>query len=150
MIINSVLAGSGGGGGLVYETGTWSPEVDTDGGDFISFANQHDTPPCFFAIMADKEGEFIDQKTIAGYSYCTFHRLGLDGVNRNSSSIWYGDVETFLRGTGSSATVNGSHLLYDDDDTTQDTNAGAARYSDGFMYKADYTYKWIAIWPPTE
>lgn len=146
-----VLPPDGGGspsvGGLVYETGTWTPTVDISD-TTISFTNSHTDDPILVMICdADTSARNADSNvfSIIGnvYGFLGFNveqgsteRYGLTFGNYATSSglsAYYvnisniGTLSTWVSASGFKAYTN-----------------SASRY-----WRAGRTYKWIAVWAPT-
>lgn len=144
---------SGGGGGLEYETGTYTPTADIDR-PTISFANQHSTPPMFL-MMADATGT---NSPVSG----TNHAMIYGSWNSAFGNVIVPDTTPVTENYGLVG------LLYN---TTRSTTSLTTKESipnsvseaywvnnTGFMpstasnsryWKAGRTYKWIAVWAPT-
>ena len=85
---SSVTVNVSGGGGLEYETGTWTPTNDIARGE-IAFTNTHDNPPCLVAVY-----DSSSPSTLGTYSSLTelfFDPYGLngDGFPYDSTSVNY-------------------------------------------------------------
>ena len=152
---------SGGGGGLVYETGTYTPTTDI-ARPSISFANQHTEAPVYVAFFdmtgtedsADNSGismVYTDCYKLWGYGY---------PYSRSGGTYRYATVQYIYRGTSATSVNSGTvHFSYNSDNTK--TTSGYPRYwvtNTGFnpytnstsrYWRAGRTYKWIAIWKPT-
>lgn len=150
----------GGGGGLEYETGTWTPTEDVVE-YIIPFANTHTVAP-FYYMIADATGTYDDALN-SNYSV-TYNNLGqafASPIYAGSSSIQYGEVRVTSRNTNTSSFSKiSSNLLYPY--TSTGTASGsfprywateigikAYGYNDSYYWRAGRTYKWIAVWAPT-
>lgn len=154
---------SGGGGGLEYETGTWTPASDTSS-YVIQFSNTHTTPPAFYEIV-DATGTYSDTKnSLYRLGYVQWDRLfGSSAcINfNNSGDIKYGRYDTVQRTTSAtSMSTQGGFMNYPatetGDSTTNhpgywatETGIKAAGYSSSRYWRTGRTYKWIAVWAPT-
>lgn len=164
MLANGVLTtgtGSGGGGGLVYETGTWIPAEDVLSYS-ISFANTHTSPP-FFYLIADATEGYSDVTTSSyGTIYCHFEQFtGIEWVGNNTGTTsYYGIATSRYRSAVNSIGTQNYNLSYPVSNTGNDsssyprywvteqgiiaTGAASSRY-----WRSARTYKWIAIWAPS-
>lgn len=159
-LINFLLVNvSGGGGGLEYEEGTWTPTADTNHGS-IPFANQHTKAPAFFAVLDTSDRSTLSDNTVYGCFYCDTYKLfGIGWPWGNTGTgTRYTAIQTLYINNGTaqyqgSATGNNS-------DNTGDSTANYPRYwaketgiypytgNDARYYRANHTFKWIAIWMP--
>lgn len=145
----------GGGSGLEYETGTWTPASDISKGT-ISFSNTHTNPPAFYAI-SDTTGDLsATQNSALANVFCDVYRLFGAGFPYSSSAYRYAIVaQTYKASSGvSNAITNCSH-------NSDETGSGSVSYSRYWAtptefypymnstsryWRAGRTYKWIAIW----
>ena len=148
-----------GGGGLVYEAGTWSPSEDTTRGT-VSFSNTHTLPPVMI-MMTDCTGTDTGTGSILGFSYIDHYRqAGHLLPSRSSSGTRCGYVAHMYR-SSDSGTSSGTQILTSSSDSGSDTSGTQSNYyvsSSGFhpcvnnssrYFRAGRTYKWIAVWAPT-
>ena len=141
---------SGGGGGLEYEEGTWTPSEDVAEA-WISFTNTHTTAPFLYYII-DSGDDFIGTASsnalliwsspylfsgnviaynstggvdyvLGNYRYYTATALGNGNISESSAA----NISNWSTSTGIKAYV-----------------ANTSRY-----WRAGRTYKWIAVWAPT-
>ena len=150
---------SGGGGGLEYEAGTWTPASDTS--DYtISFANTHTDAPFYYAIC-DADGTAVDSGQTAAYVvYFNYGQL-FGGIKPGTGSDQYGITSTgYTNNTTPPTSIaiftytqthpssdSGNSTTFYPRYWTTETGIRANAYSRTF--KAGRTYKWIAIWVPT-
>ena len=146
-----------GGGGLVYETGSWTPANDISSYE-IAFSNQHATAP-FMYLVADATNTY-SAATNSSYSVAFVDWFAAFNASFNVSESTYrnGRVLYDYRPTATtSLSYNGTSLsdstsqseiastLYWANTTRIKAYAGnASRY-----WRAGRTYKWIAVWAPT-
>ena len=149
-----------GGGGLVYETGTWTPTEDV--ADYtISFANTHSTAPWFYMID-DATNTYINTATNFLVIYSNFNQQSGAILYRSATNLAYGFVYTRYRAsTGASdlaGTVTNIDTPYTSTDDSTNTNSrywatetGIRAYTNATSryWRSNRTYKWIAIWAPT-
>lgn len=148
---------SGGGGGLEYETGTWTPASDAASYD-ISFANTHTKAPFYYMIVDAQEEYSNVQNSNFGIFYNNFHQFFGKYWNQSTSINRYGEVYIFYRGSSwstSSANLTTSYTDTSSSNTTDSrywaTETGIKAYgnSTSRSWRAGRTYKWIAVWTPT-
>ena len=147
-----------GGGGLVYETGTYIPDADNYR-PTISFSNTHTDPPIFvhMADVSSTSGLTTDSNTV--FTLCDTEGLFEAGFPVSTTEARYGFVYYTYR-TSSSTTTSTRSLTYG---SSNPDSSGVAYYrywadESGFMpysarttryWRAGRTYKWIAVWKPT-
>lgn len=151
-----------GGGGLEYETGVWIP-ASAVSYDTISFNKQHDTPPAFVMVVAIVEPfDIVAENTSIGFIYSNWRRAFNATVKAATTTLnYFGTVEYLYRLTNTSISALSTQL------TTPDTHSSASSASaskhwvdeshikmptlaNNAYWRPEYTYKWIAIWAPTE
>lgn len=156
---SSVTVSVSGGGGLVYETGTWTPSEDV-ATYVISFANTHTEPP-FFYIVSDATGSYSNA-TNTGYAtwFVDWHHLFGEAIYETASSLKYSEYRSRYKGSSDSISGGGAMLNYPYTDSG-DSSATYPRYfatetgirayasSTARYWRAGRTYKWIAVWKPT-
>lgn len=150
-----VVAAVAGGGGLVYETGTYAPSVDTAAADAsISFANTHTSMPIAI-IMADVTGTEPDSYSFLEWTYLDTYRM-FQGTFWYSSSQRYG-INLYLAKTGTASTNGLYGFSYSSDNTgsssytypryfVSETGFRPGRNGSSYYWRTGRTYKWIAIW----
>ncbi len=146
-------------GGLEYETGTWTPTADTNHGS-IPFTNQHTKAPAFFAVLDTSDRSTLSEATVYGCFYCDTYKLfgiGWPWGNTGTSNR-YTAIQTLYINNGATQ-YQGSSTGKNSDDTG-DSTANYPRYwaketgiypyagNDARYYRANHTFKWIAIWMP--
>lgn len=151
---------SGGGSGLEYETGTYTPSENISR-PTINFKKTHSKPPCFVS-MYDCTGttdettytnvafNFIDMYQLFNGSY-PYSSSGTNGMR-------YGTASYIYRGTSLTSLSTGTqHMTYN----YTNTGSGSSSYSRYWTDESSFrpycvstsrywrttrTYKWIAIW----
>ena len=156
----TVNVSGGGGGGLEYETGTWTPENDI-ANYTISFARTHTVAP-FFYLISDATNTY-SSTTNSNFcvAYYNFEQsLGAD-VYVSSTTMRYGEVRVIYRGTSETSlgntTTNIQYPYTSQEDNLStyprywatETGIKAYTISTSRYWRADRTYKWIAVWAPT-
>ncbi|MBR1910380.1 MAG: hypothetical protein IJ821_07325 [Lachnospiraceae bacterium] len=157
----AVVNVSGGGGGLEYETGSITPQEDTELLE-IPFSNQHNSSPMFFYVLADLNGVLpVDNSTIGNEYNYTVDTIGAVYTRGKTDRNRYGYGQIAYQGTSSTTTSN--IFTFDHDKTIPDGSGNSYpthwcdnekikfhSYGSSRPIKAGLAYKWIAIWAPTE
>lgn len=151
----------GGGGGLEYEEGTWTPAEDV-ARPTISFSKTHDTLPIHI-MMYDATGTYSDV-TYSNYYFVfeLYSDFGKVPIYPSTNVFYYGQSAWAYRGTSTTAIsiAAGSTLTYPStytgDNSTQyprywATEGSFRPYTDSpsRYWRAGRIYKWIAVWAPT-
>lgn len=151
-----------GGGGLEYETGTWSPSEDV-ARPTISFTNSHTTPPIHISFVDATNDYGTSGVTNAnmGFEYTDWWRLTKAGLYYASSTIYYGVANYWYRTTNAESFTTNRAYFTANSDNAGDSGTTYPRYwanETGFRpytssssrhWLAGRTYKWIAVWAPT-
>ena len=149
---------SGGGGGLEYEEGTWTPASDI-ASDTISFSNSHTTAPTIYFISPTSNMERnLDYSNFAVYFY------NWEKIAGGIMAKTYGDAEhkyasiTNIYGSNTGAAASYTYMFtHSSDEVSADktypaywatnTRIRAGSYLVGnYKWRTGYTYKWKAIW----
>lgn len=146
-----VNVSGGGGSGLVYESGTYSPSADT-ARPTISFSNTHSTRP-FAIFIAQTSGTVTSGNsnlfysifswydaygTTLTYGSTTTYARSSFGYRTSSSATWSGYTQTALTGSATNA------MEYNMTESAFYPYTGStSRY-----WRKNNTYKWIAVWKP--
>lgn len=147
---------SGGSTGLVYETGTYTPEEDVTRPEIL-FTNQHTNPPALVAFY-DTGQTFPSNNSGIYFNYVDPYRLFNAGYAYNDTpSIRYATVIYGYRGSTSTSISTGTtHCSYNSD--MESSSSSHARYyvsptgfkpytsSSSRYWRSNRTYKWIAVW----
>lgn len=160
---SSVTVNVSGGGGLVYETGTWTPASDTSS-YVIQFSNTHTTPPAYYEIV-DATGTYSD--TLYSFYrliYVQWDRLFGSSAYAdydNSGTVKYGRYDLLQRvNSATTMSTQGGFINYPATETgnsttnhprfwATETGIKAAGYYTSYYWRTGRTYKWIAVWAPT-
>ena len=136
-----------GGGGLEYETGTYTPTEDV-ASTTISFANTHNTKPCLvlFADItsAEQTVNYSEMMFLYGSIYEAF------GSTANSGSrTCYSIYRSAYRATSQTSLSSSGSVDYSD--TTSQVSSTGINPSSGSSnyFRTGRTYKWIAVWAPS-
>lgn len=142
-----------GGGGLVYESGIYTPTEDI-AQPTINFTNSHTDRP-FIVIMQDMSGSsnIATQNSNLLCAMVNWYDFSGDGVYGSSSSANYAKIQYIYKTNGigsSTATItsltgtNSSSISYWLSNTSfKPGSASTSRY-----WRKNRTYKWIAVWKP--
>jgi len=155
-----VNVAGGGGGGLVYETGTYEPESDI-ARPTITFANTHTEAPVLI-YMCDVTGT-ANSTTNSNYvfDYCDPFKLWGYGYPYSSTGFRYANAYYSYRGTNTNSISSAGLLITNKSSSTTSSSTAYPRYwatetnfhpysnSTSRYWRADRTYKWIAVWKPT-
>lgn len=154
---SAINAIGGGGGGLEYEEGTWTPLADI-ARPTINFLKTHTEPPSFVEMVRE-ESEVYNQYENYRFTYHDWWRL-LGEAASTSTSAYYAEVRYQYVTSTTSLSASGIVLPNNSDDTT-DSDINYPRYwvneswfkpssnSASRYWRAGRTYKWIAVWAPT-
>ena len=154
-----VNVSGGGSSGLEYETGTWTPESDT-ASEWISFSKAHTTPPFFYAIWdATDTYDSTNYTNQCNVFFQADHFFG-SGIKITSTTTRYGYMGGWYRNTSATGFSNFSSYTqsaWTSTGTTQyypaywvsTTGIRANQNSTSRYWRANRTYKWLAIWAPT-
>ena len=146
----------GGGSGLEYETGTYTPTTDVTR-PTIEFATTHAKPPMFILFMVANTSE-IATYSGAVFIYTDYYQLNEVGVWYSSSALRYGYAYWVCRTTGSNAgSGGGSAIQYPYTNAGNSSSAYARYFADesGFRpyigssnryWRGGRSYTWIAVW----
>ena len=148
----------GGGSGLEYEEGTWTPSEET-GYPTILFAKNHDTLPTMVSLTDIGEG-FTPTGTTAVtvWQYYDAWKMAGHGFPSSSNTLAYSYIDIFYvskSGGIGSTRVTTSHNSSETGSDAQypsyyvSTTAFMPYTNGSRYYKAGRTYKWIAVWYPT-
>ena len=152
--------GEGGGGGLVYETGTWTPSEDI-ANYTISLASTHTVAPSMYFIY-DATGTYSDT-TYSTHKilYTNHHQIFGEAICTDSTSLAYGHVQFTYRASSTTSMTNTLITVNNPYTSTGDTSTSYSRYwatestikaygnSTSRYWRSGRTYKWIAVWTPT-
>ena len=150
---------SGGGGGLVYETGTYTPTSDIARPE-ISFSNTHSETPVFVGFSDSTGTANTTTNTGMSFLYFDIEKLFGYGIPYSSSAWRYVLYGMVYRGTSSSSLTNSLSSLSNKSSSSGTgsaypsyycTNTGFHPYggSTSRYFRSGRTYKWFAVWKPT-
>ena len=156
-----LTAGTASGGGLEYETGSWTPTSNVARGE-ISFVNEHTTGPVAIFLYDTSPKDTIPTKSNLLFGFIDAYQLSGDKIptGTTNESCAYA-LGTFLIPDPSTAT----YYQISHDYTEADPEGGDYNYTQHWATKAKFwpstatgsrywragrIYKWIAVWKPTE
>ena len=151
---------AGGGGGLTYETGTYTPTADT-ARPTITWTNTHTEAPVL-VLFSDQTGT-AHSTTNSNYNfmYCDFYKLWGYGIPYSSSGFRYAVAYYSYRGNSTSSISSSATVITNNSDSTSSSGTTYPRYwasptdfhpysgSTSRYWRSGRTYKWIAVWKPT-
>lgn len=148
--INAIPTG-GGGSGLTYETGTYTPTTDI-AKPTISFTNAHTKKP-IFAMFVDATGTYSPTTNTNHIWYYEDHYGFTGEVLYPSTSIYqYARAHYFYRTSNTSTFgTNSTTVLSESEYSTWVSNSAITPGSGSTSryWRSGRTYKWIAVWGPT-
>ena len=152
--VTGTYEGSGGGGGLEYETGTYTPASDASSAT-ISFVNTHTARP-FCVIMADATGTLADTYSILMFGILSWYDAFGSAFYRDEATQRYARVAYDYK-TGTSAYQGNNEITsltgaWDTDGMLYWLSASrfyAYTKSASNQFFSGRTYKWIAVWAPS-
>lgn len=154
-----VNVAGGGGGGLEYETGTWTPAQDVTSADF-TFSKTHTEAPILLLLMDATGTSDVTSDTAYALIVCDTYKLTGNGFPYGSTSWRYGFFAHVYRQTNANSTSFGGNQIQYNSDNAQAYSGAYMRYwmrNTGFTaysnstsryWRAGRTYKWIAVWKP--
>lgn len=143
---------SGGGGGIEYESGIYTPTQDATTVT-INFANPHsDLPVC--VVMADVDATVLSNSAVSWMVF-NWYSLNGHGSTMDGSNYYYGRAQYAT--TSSTSLNSGGFNISSLTGTTNNslsqwlTTSSFTAYSanSNRYFRAGRNYKWIAIWKPT-
>lgn len=155
LIVN--VAG-GGGSGLEYEQGTYTPTADA-ARPTISFSKTHTATPFLVAMVDTSSASGITSSSNTSFVFFDMYRLNGSGYPYSTSATRYA-LAMYTYRSSSNSTLSSTQVQYNSDNTSS-TSSSYSRYwvtASGFMpysnsstryWRANRSYKWIAVWKPT-
>lgn len=142
-IVLPLTGGGGGGSGLEYESGTFTPTSDAQTYT-ITFSNAHDSAP-MFAMVEDSDLSTVPTTSYYGCDFMSWYEMW-----GNPYGNIYGICRRTYNNNGNTSAGNAS--IYSTtglaDFVTSTTYSPSGAYTD-YYFRANRTYKWIAVWKPT-
>lgn len=138
-----------GSGGLEYETGTYTPTADTAISTAINFSDTHSAPPAI-VIIIEIDGTSTKRDSLLYGCIVRFDALLGDGyidnksTSRKNRGLMYRllqyNATTTSTGTSPDYSTSGNSFSNFVKNVSFRFNTGSE------YYRANTTYKWIAIW----
>lgn len=153
-----VNVAGGGGSGLTYEQGTYTPTTDTARPQ-IKWTNTHTEGPILVAMSDTSSASGITSNSNILFVYWDPYKIFGTGYPYSTSATRYESAYYSYR--TSNGTSAGSTLIQYNSDNTSASSTSYARYwasptdfhpysnSTSRYWRANRTYKWIAVWKPT-
>lgn len=148
---------SGGGGGLTYETGTFTPTADI-ARPTISFSRTHTEAPIYVAMFDVSNTTDQTTNTNYGWEYIDHYKLFGNSIPYSSTSLRYALITWQYRGTSTTSTTSSYTQCSSNSDSSSSSGTNYPKYwvdnssfrpytnSTSRMWRPTRTYKWIAIW----
>lgn len=152
-----VNVAGGGGSGLTYEQGTYTPSANANRPS-ISWANSHTEAPIFVAMADVSAASSITASSNLLFVYFDPYKMFGAGYPYSTSETRYAVAYYTYR--GSSSTTTAASLIANNSDSTSSSSNTYPRYwasptdfhpysnSNSRYWRAGRTYKWIAVWKP--
>lgn len=154
-----VNVAGGGGSGLEYETGTYTPSSDI-ARPTIQWANTHSEAP-ILVLFSDMTGTGHNA-TNSNYNfmYCDFYKLWGHGIPYSSSGFRYAVAYFSYRASSTSSITSSSLICSNNSSSTSSSGTSYPRYwasptdfhpysnSTSRYWRAGRTFNWIAVWKP--
>ena len=155
-----VNVAGGGGGGLEYETGTYTPSSDI-ARPTITWSNSHTEAPVL-VLFSDQTGT-AHSTTNSNYNFmfCDFYKLWGHGIPYSSSGYRYAVAYYSYRANSTSSITSAATICSQNSNNTSASGTSYPRYwasptdfhpytgNTSRYWRADRTYRWIAVWKPT-
>lgn len=151
---------AGGGGGLEYEQGTWTPNEDTTKGT-ITFTNQHTKAPFAFAVIDTSDPSTLTGSAILCMRYFDCYRAFGVGYNAGKSGgVKYSTITVIEASANASSFQTFNYNTTANSDSSFSSTSNYPKWwctnteihiCDGDTNgncKAGRSYKWIAVFAP--
>ena len=136
------------GGGLEYETGTWSPSEDVNTFTFL-FANTHSQAP-FFYMVTDIGGYYDTASSYHCMAYWCPYQFSGEPIHASTTSDNYALGLARYRSTSATSLSNVTQVAPSLNAVAfYATNTSIKPVHETYYWRAGRTYKWIAVWAPT-
>ena len=148
-----------GGGGLIYESGTWTPASDV-AHPTISFSDTHTEAPLYVEISDTSDPSTCETYSNYEWFFVDTYKMSGEGFIFSSSQRKYGNWGFVSTGSSTSTSLSTYQFFYSSDNSG-DSTTGYPRYfvketgfspyanSDSKYFRSGHTFKWIAVWKPT-
>jgi len=156
-LANLVVDVAGGGSGLEFETGVYTPDEDI-ARPTIPFSQSHSKTPAI-VVMIDSTGT-SHSTTYSNYSwgFVDYYRITGHGIPYSSSGFRYAVAFHNYRGSSTSSTTTTTTTISYNSDNTGSSGTSYSRYwvtssefhpytsSTSRYWRSGRTYTWYAIW----
>ena len=157
-VITTGTGSGGGSGGLMYETGTWTPAEDVSSYT-IPFINTHSVAPSIYVIAEATAQTIMYASSNVCVAYSNIHQI-TGAACETDNDTYYGFVMQRYTTSGNAMTGATANLVSpytnaSDSTNTQsrywakETGIKATSSSSSRYWRSGRTYKWIAVWTPT-
>ena len=156
-----VNVSGGGGSGLTYESGEYTPTSNT-AKPTISFSNTHASMPMFVMMTDATNTDPATTNTNHAFFYVDWYAYTGQGVpSTGATNVRYGYVGYVYRGNSTTNMSASNTVLTYPSTNTGSSSTSYPRYwvtetkfypysnSTSRYWRANRTYKWIAVWKPT-
>lgn len=149
----------GGGGGMEFEVGEWTPTEDLTRGT-VEFTRTHSEAPVFVVLFAPSDSMSLNS-SIEEFSYFDFYKMFNGAPMVMSGTSYYSLVKWLYRSSSTNFSSNWVGIIYKSDNPSSSSKS-YPRYwvtenefhpyanSSSRYWRAGRTYKWLAIWKPSE
>lgn len=137
---------SGGGGGLEYEEGTFTPTTDI-ARQTISYANSHDEPAAFVGIYDATNNNAVNGSNVF-WQAVNVDSISGANIYASSSSSYVGYFYYGYKSSDTAITTAFVNLTSFGSWTTSSDFLAYCQSSSRY-WRSGRTYKWIAVWAPT-
>ena len=153
-----VNVSGGGGSGLTYETGTYTPTSNI-ARPTISFTNSHSTFPVFVGMYDTSAASSITGSSNLTFVYFDVYAWTAGSFPYSTSASRYA-VAYYSYRSSNSTSSSGATVAYSNANTSSESSS-YSRYwvttsafypytaSNSRYWRSGRTYKWIAVWGPT-
>lgn len=156
-LAQAIISVAGGGGGLEYETGTYTPTTDT-ARPSISFSKSHTDAPVLVALVDSSSASGITSSSNTLFCFFDPYKLFGNGYPYSTSATRYA-VAYYSYRSSNGHSSSGVLIQHNSDNTGSSstsytkywcTNTGFHPYSNSSSryFRANRNYKWIAVWKP--
>lgn len=144
----------GGGSGLTYESGTYTPTADT-ARPTISFTGSHTSPPMLVLMSDTSSASGITSNSNTIFCYENVYEAFSSGYPYSTSATRYGVASYTYRSSNGSTTAS-VQVQYSGTGTSTSyasywvTNSAFYPYSNSTSryWRKNRNYKWVAVWAP--
>lgn len=153
-LAEAVINVAGGGGGLEYEYGEFKPTTVKNSNNTFTFSKSHATRPLFVCLYY-ANAEILQNSSIAYWAVINWYDADGAPMPYNSSINYYGRLLYATYSNSGMVVANvGITSLTGDSNSAMDYSMSETGFHPRFgsftaYYRANKSYKWIAVWAPT-